>query len=136
MHFGNTIRRGISRIANLHCPAHVLNNRNHKTLTMKQENKTEKEIIAGALRRWWRFDENQQPLSNWHEREDFIKTFLEEQQPVSEPRTYTPEQVEQERRKAFEAGIDAAAQYVTEWFAPTESEIKSDFETWAAKKPL
>lgn len=34
-----------------------------------------KPLDEETIRRWWRFDNNQKPLSSWHEREDFIQKF-------------------------------------------------------------
>lgn len=33
-------------------------------------------VDAYTLRKWWRFDDNQQPLSTWHDREDFIAKYM------------------------------------------------------------
>ena len=33
-------------------------------------------IDADTIRKWWRFDNNQQPLSSWHDREDFISKVI------------------------------------------------------------
>jgi hypothetical protein len=31
---------------------------------------------AEELRKWWRFTDSQQPMSSWHDREDFIERVL------------------------------------------------------------
>lgn len=33
-------------------------------------------VTAETIRKWWRFDDNQQPMSSWHDREDFIEKFI------------------------------------------------------------
>jgi len=32
---------------------------------------------AKDIHKWWKFDDNQQPLSSWHDREEFIKAYEE-----------------------------------------------------------
>lgn len=42
-------------------------------LNKREPELTEDESVCSLIRRYWRFDDGQQPMSSWHEREDLIE---------------------------------------------------------------
>lgn len=51
---------------------------NHSELKEKcsRFGSTVNKVNVDTIRKWWRFDNNQQPMSSYHDREDFIKLFM------------------------------------------------------------